>query len=285
MRGIHIYGKEINMNENEIITECKDLHNHTYLSYCGDRDVHADTYIPYCKQEKVTTIGYSNHVYYGENVLEGRFFKTGALRAADMRDEVDKINASDCGVRALLGCEGELFYKKEPSVSYEEAKMFDYVLLSPSHINNYYYYYQRFIDVEDVKTMQDLLVYQFKRACSLEYPVPVGIAHPFYPLMHRKEQEIVDGISDSALADCFSLAAKNGISIELHACLYRKGTALDGDGLSPTYMRILSAAKACGCKFHFGSDSHRVKMFVGTHEKLLLAAKKIGITKNDIWDI
>jgi histidinol phosphatase-like PHP family hydrolase len=50
-------------------------------------------------------------------------------------------------------------------------------------------------------------------------------------------------------------------------------------------MRILSAAKACGCKFHFGSDSHRVKMFVGTHEKLLLAAKKIGITKNDVWDI
>ena len=273
------------MREEDVITECKDLHNHTRLSYCGDRDVYAYTYVPYCESEKVTTLGISNHLYYGESELEGKFYKSGAYRAADLKDELDMIKKMNSNVRVLLGCEVEMFYNKEPSLSYDEAKMFDYALMSPSHIGNYDYYYRRFFDIDNVKVVQDLLVEQFKRACYVKYPIPVGMAHPLYPLISKNEQEIVDGISDSALADCFSLAAKNGISIELHACLYRKNTKLDEDGLSPSYMRILSAAKACGCKFHFGSDSHRVSMFVGSHQKLLLAAKKLGITKNDIWEI
>ncbi|MBQ9151009.1 MAG: hypothetical protein IJX72_02070, partial [Clostridia bacterium] len=75
------------------------------------------------------------------------------------------------------------------------------------------------------------------------------------------------------------------ISIEIHACLYRKDTPLNEHGLSDHYLRILSAAKACGCKFHFGSDAHEPKAFVGSHDRLRKAAELVGITEDDLWDV
>ena len=140
-------------------------------------------------------------------------------------------------------------------------------------------------DLNSPDVLRQLTIDRFIAACQLDYPVPMGICHPLYPICSPYQAEIIDGMSDTCLKELFSMAAEKHISIEIHACLYRKDTPLNEYGLSDHYLRILSAAKDCGCQFHFGSDAHDPKAFVGVHDKLRKAAELVGITEHDLWDV
>ncbi len=261
-----------------------DLHLHTNYSLCAPGTTFVKSFLPHCEQEGIRLLGFSNHIYPKET-LEAFQMKasSGVEYALGIRKEIDELFGKS-GVRMLIGGEVETIYGKEPGLKREEAKLLDYILLAPSHIFNFPSEYQH-MDLSTPEKARDLLLEQFKRACLLEYDVPVGICHPLYPICCPWEQEVVDGITYDQLKECFLLAAKHNKSIEIHACLYRNGTRLDADGLSPSYMRILSVAKECGCKFHFGSDAHAPNEFVGVHSKLELAAQRLGITENDLWEI
>ena len=93
-------------------------------------------------------------------------------------------------------------------------------------------------------------------------------------------------MTDDQLGECYTLAAQTKKSIEIHACLYRDTVELDSEGLSPTYIRMLSIAKECGCQFHFGSDAHEAQYaFSGVHRLLERAATRAGITEYDLWPL
>ena len=99
------------------------------------------------------------------------------------------------------------------------------------------------------------------------------------------EYDVVRSFTDEELEDCFTLAAQKRRSIEIHACLSRNGTPLDDEGISPSYVHFLEIAKKCGCKFHFGADIHVPSHFSGSHEKLEIAARRVGITEDDLWEL
>ncbi len=272
------------MNGSGLYNTPSDLHVHTNLSFCAPRQTLASSYLPHCGQEGVTTLGFSNHIYAPRYLKRaGIPEERGGDYALRLRRELEELQPS-APVRLLLGCEVETFCGEEPTLSPQEAKNFDYVLLAASHIMNFPDEYRNY-DLSTPAKLRALILERFLRACELEYPVPTGICHPLYPICSPWEQEVVDGITDSQLADCFTLAAAKNKSIEIHACLYRRGTALDEEGLSPSYLRVLAAAKACGCRFHFGSDAHSPDAFQGVHRLLLLAAQRLGITREDIWPI
>ena len=271
------------MKENHAIWQA-DLHLHTRLSFCAPQTTAADAYLPLCGEEGITVLGFSDHIYPARYITERRIPEgRGAAYALRLKPELEALRTKT-EIRLLLGGESEMFYGQEPALTYEEAKDFDYVLLAASHILNMPREYEKY-DLSTPEKLRRMVLEQFYNACLLDFPVPVGICHPLYPLCSPYEQEVVDDITDSELADCLTLAAKRNRSIEIHACLFRKGTALDRDGLSPTYLRVLSAAKACGCRFHFGSDAHEPAAFAGTHRLLHLAAEKVGITPEDMWEL
>lgn len=263
-----------------------DLHIHTNYSHCAPRETVAESYLPYLEKEDVRVLGFSNHLYYPDSVSEEERAEgenPGVRRVLKIKEELEALRQkTDC--RILLGCEVETVYGREPSLPRELAGQFDYILLAASHILNLPGYYRNY-DLSTPERLRDLVIERFRYACQYDYPAPTGICHPLYPICSPIEQEIVDGISDSILADCFTLAAKKNISIEIHACLYRNGTALDEERLSPTYLRVLSAAKACGCHFHFGTDAHAAERFYGKHALLRRAAERVGITEDDMWKL
>ncbi len=254
-----------------------DLHVHTNLSLCAPGTTFVSSYLPYCGDEGVDILGISNHLYAHMTDVRGADYMEYILRG---RKEIEAIE--DPGVRIIFGCESELFYGQEPGLSHRDEHNFDYVLLAPSHIFNQMGFYRDY-DLSDAGKVRDLILKQFERACMAEYEIPSGICHPLYPICCPWEQEVVDGMTDSQLTECFELAREKGKSIEIHACLYRHGTQLDGEGLSPSYLRILSFAKKCGCKFHFGSDAHAPDAFIGSHARLRRAAERIGINGDDMW--
>ena len=265
-----------------------DLHLHTNLSNCAPRETVPETYLPFLEKEDVDTVGFSNHLYYPDSFVFSKEEKAasdvpGVQRVMKLKDSLANLG-NKTGCRILLGCEVEVAHGREPSLPKELAGNFDYILIAASHILNIRQYYRNY-DLSTPEKLRDLMIERFEYACHVGYPVPTGICHPLYPICSPDEQEIVDGISDSRLADCFTLAAKNNISIEIHACLYRNGTRLDEERLSPSYIRLLSAAKACGCHFHFGSDAHCAEAFANTHSLLRRAAERAGIIKEDMWKL
>jgi histidinol phosphatase-like PHP family hydrolase len=256
-----------------------DLHTHTNRSICAPQSVTVASYLPACATEGIRTLGISNHVY-KPTVLNVNY-PDNISYALQVREEMRQLQPQT-DVKLLLGCEVDIFYGQEPTVPVEDAPLFDYALIAASHIFNWAHEYAG-IDLSTPEKIRRMLIDRFVYACELDYAIPVGICHPLYPLCTPNEQEIVDGFTYAELKDCFTLAAERKRSIEIHACLYRNSTQLNEDGLSPSYLRLLSVAKECGCQFHFGVDAHTPEAFVGYHQKLERAAQIVGITQDDLW--
>lgn len=250
-----------------------DLHLHTNLSLCAPNTTNINTYLDYCDTEGIKKIGISNHLY----------TYMGVDHTLQIKDEIRSLQKST-SVKILTGCEMEMFYDEEFVLDKKTASQFDYVLLAPSHIFNQMKHYEKF-DLSSSDKIRRLLIDNFKRACLLDLGVPTAICHPLYPICAPNQQEILDGMTDEQLAECYTLAAQHDKSIEIHACLYRDTVTLDQEGLSPSYIRMLSIAKQCGCKFYFGSDAHEIQSFVNKHGLLERAAERAGICEDDLWQL
>lgn len=263
-----------------------DLHLHTNLSFCAPDTTKVSSYLPFCSQENIKRIGISNHLYSNRGVEYILQIKEELDSLQDDRQRSNRFDdrLKNISPEILLGCEAELFYGKEPQLTKKDTHHFDYVLIAASHIFNKLEQYKDF-DLSNSEKIRDLLIENFQFACHQDLGVPTGICHPLYPICAPNQQEILNIMTDEQLVDCYSLAAKKDISIEIHACLYRNTVELDGEGLSPSYIRMLSIAKECGCKFHFGSDAHSPDQFVYVHRLLERAAERAGITENDLWHL
>ena len=261
-----------------------DLHIHTKQSGCAPRTSEAASYLPYCKQEGIRLLGISDHVYSDETLYECGYVNENKMSHLLVTRPILEELAKTSDVRFLFGCEAEYFPGQPPLISQEESLSFDYILMAASHVLNQPRMYSAY-DIHDPNVLRKLTIDRFVEACKLDYPVPMGICHPLYPIGSTRQCEILDGISDACLNELFSMAAEKKISIEIHACLYRDGTPLNEYGLSDRYLRLLAAAKECGCMFHFGSDAHSPEMFIGVHDKLRKTAEILGITEDDIWPV
>ena len=250
-----------------------DLHLHTNLSSCAPRESVVESYLPHCASEGVELLGIANHLYSGK----------GVEHVLKIREEIANLG-SEWSQKILVGCEAEVYNGKPQTISKSEAAGLDYLLLAPSHIFNQIGHYDGF-DLSTSGKIRDLVLENFKYACSWDLGVPTGICHPLYPICAPRQQEILNLMTDEQLVDCYTLAAKSDKSIEIHACLYRNTVDLDEEGLSPSYIRMLTIAKECGCKFHFGSDAHNPDAFIGKHRLLERAAVRAGICKNNLWEI
>lgn len=87
--------------------------------------------------------------------------------------------------------------------------------------------------------------------------MPIAIAHSFAPcgVPHVKKNEYLSHIRDEDAAECYRAAAKLGLYIELNVgAITEVSFDMDNNRLIDLY-RI---AKAEGCQFTFGTDSHSV---------------------------
>lgn len=250
-----------------------DLHLHTNLSACAPKTTTVSSYLEHCNSEGIKKIGISNHLYSHK----------GIEHTLQIKDEIRSLQ-NNTSIQILLGCEMEMFYDEDFMLDKKTARNFDYVLLAPSHIFNSMPRYEKF-DLSSPDKIRHLLIDNFKRACVLDLGVPTAICHPLYPICAPNQQEILDGMTDAQLAECYTLAARHNKSIEIHACLYRNTVTLDEEGLSPSYIHMLSIAKQCGCKFHFGCDAHEPFAFINTHGLLQRAAERAGICEDDLWHL
>lgn len=121
---------------------------------------------------------------------------------------------------------------------------------------------ERTVDV--IKYNAEFLVDSFKKLmANTEFRkmaglLPTSVAHPFAPcgFSAPMQKSIVEAISDSDYADCFTLAKNLGVNIEINTGAINKSA---DDFADEPMIRVMRIARECGCTFTFGTDTHSLK--------------------------
>lgn len=252
-----------------------DLHVHTNLSSCGDPSATLDAMAAAGKRAGLDVIGISNHLWDGAVAGSSSWYAPqDVAHVLRLREEMAAVTSP----RILLGCEAEYTGGSTVSVSLESAALFDYILIPFTHLHM-----KDFVIPSEITEPQAVTAFMLARGFELmEHPLttcgtPLGFAHPFLPSSFFKvRSEILAAISTEQYRRFFTRAAEKQISIEIHGAM----TVCSRD----EYLRMLSTAKACGCRFHFASDAHAPKeMTAELYAALALLAEDAGIGESDLW--
>lgn len=254
-----------------------DFHVHTCLSACARPDATVQGYLDLCKQENLTAIGFSDHLW-DTAVCKTNAYKNNPYEK--LCEIYSMIPKDTNGVKVFVGCETDMNVYGQIGITKDHANELDYVLIPISH---YHHAECRFLgmDVNDKKFMRKFALDRFHKACDAGFSVPTGICHPFVPYGTILRDELLQEITDNDYLECFKHAAQNNIFIELHWTTNSQRWTNGENGFSVEYIRMATFAKEAGCKFTFGSDAHAHESFIsGVHENEVRFANYCGITED-----
>ncbi len=257
-----------------------DFHIHTNLSICADRSVGLDTYIENARKSGLKKIGIANHFW--DNTIECGISFYNIQNYEHLAKIIPEIKEkSNDELKIYFGCEAEYDYKhRGVSITEETAEKFDYILVPNSHTHltmpkDFYEPYQKHVDYM-IQAYTDIINSNVSKYIT-------AIAHPFQAVRCPYPNDIlVKMISDDMFKRLFTQTAEAGIAYEINTTWMNKKTQEEIADFE--FIRMYRLAKESGCKFIFGSDSHK-----GTeHEKYSNAefvADLLGLDENDILDI
>lgn len=258
----------------------QDLHIHTNLSLCAARDTTAKDYIPFAKEDGLTTLGFSNHLWDSDVAGASKWYSPQNLEhVLRLKRELPESGVID-GVRVLFGCETEFTYEWKLCLTEEHMDLFDFILAPHSHTHQSIVVPQD--RVADIRDHAQYLMDSF--LALIRHPLAhriTAVAHPFVPGTRYNLYNAAQALIPTGyFCEAFHEAKEKGIAIEVNgSCL----TYLPEDEIPKCeYVRIYRLAKECGCKFTYGSDSHdhRDRRKIHLVERFL---DQCGITESDFY--
>ena len=234
-----------------------DLHVHTYLSSCCvDKENQTPKKILALAEEiGLDAIGFLDHIWTNTQLEPSDWYRSqDEQQITRLRHDLMSVSSS---VRVLIGCEADTVAPGKFSITQEFAESLDYVGLSCSH-----FHMNRFVqqpkDDSPRSLGKHLMTFFVSAARS---GLATVIVHPFKPFGYLDQYDsAIAALSDTELFDAFSVTAELDIAIEITTSFLPPIKEKDGSAASmwsiETPFRILSLAKAAGCKFCFGSDAH-----------------------------
>ena len=229
-----------------------DYHIHSYLSLCSHDDEHtAARILQYAKEHGLRKICLTNHFW--DETVPGA---SGWYRKQDYAHICEELPLpTDPDVEFVFGCETDMDKHLTLGLAPEHFDRFGFIIIPTTHLH------MKGFTVEEGITLEERAEAYIKRlAAVLDMDLPfhkIGIAHLTCSLLAPGEWQdhlkVLDMISDEEFTRLFTKAAKVGVGIELNfpANSYSKEDL-------PRAIRPYKIAKACGCKFYLGSDSHKV---------------------------
>lgn len=256
-----------------------DLHVHTFLSSCSkDKQAVPPAIIERAQTQNLEIIGFADHLW--DATVDGASSWYASQDTAHLLQIKEQIPTDPHGIKILVGCETEYRGNGRIGISRATAEQLDFVLVPFTHFHMGAY----MATPEEVATADAIAkttVRRFQEVLTLG--LATGLAHPFMLCGYKeRSDDILGRISDAAFADCFGQAAQQGVSIEIHPGYFPslRGPICEGYH-DETFLRILSIAKQCGCRFHFASDTHTLDG-IGSVHQLAPYLAELGITNEDI---
>jgi len=262
-----------------------DLHVHTYLSACcGDKENQIPEKILVVAEELgLDTIGFSDHIWTNPQVEpSGWYLPQDERQIIRLRSDLASLSSP---VRVLVGCEADTIAPGKFSITQEFASSLDYVGLSCSHFHMKKLVQQPKDD--SPRSVGEHLMTFFVSA--IKSGLATIIVHPFLPLGYKNQyDDIIAALSDAELSDAFSVAAEQNVALEITTAFFPSIEKENGPAVSmwsiETPSRVLSLAKAVGCKFSFGSDAHSLERMKQLPE-LEIFSKHLDLKKEDMVPI
>lgn len=237
-----------------------DFHCHTYHSPCGEDEMIPEVVLRTAESRGVKMLGIMDHYY--RHLLHMHAF-------AQLREEC----AGKAGhLKLLFGCEADVTDPNTVSITEEETKQFDYVLLASNHFLN-----KRVVacpPTEDPDGLAEYFLTMFRKAVSIPY-IDI-IPHPFYIFPNTYDFLIPARIKVDDLCDALTVAKQNKIAMEISPRAVKYSEQI------PFFMRFYKLAKRVGLKFSIGTDAHRLEL-VGTQDQIEPIVREINLTVDDLW--
>lgn len=264
-----------------------DLHIHSGGSMCsGDPEQTPERILQYATDEGFTTVALTDH-FWDETVpmLQGGWgpdFYTSQNWAHICKS---LPLPSREGIRFLFGAEVDMTLDGVIGISQERLAQMDFLLISLSH----FHMTDFTIRGEDAATPEgraEVLLTKLERLLTYDLPWrKISLAHLTGPKLGGGDPdthcEVLQRMQGERLTAIFRRIAELGMGIELNTGTFHFGNDAEREAVTAFYAH----AKACGCKFTFGSDEHKSAGF-GYHRKRGQAmADALGLTEADIFRV
>lgn len=261
-----------------------DYHIHSQLSTCsGDPEQTPQRILQYAKENGLTSICLTDH--YWDAAVPGAS-PWYAPQDFDHIAESRPLPQAE-GIEFLFGCETDLRKELVLGLPMSRFDEFDFVIIPTTHLHmNGFTIAEE--DLDSTKRRAQLWVERLEAVLDMDLPFgKIGIAHLACGLIYRTKErprekylETLRLIPDDDLERVFTKAAKVGCGIELQQ--YDMAFAPHEED---TVLRPFRVAKACGCKFYLGSDSHCPSAFAKAKETLERAVTKLELREEDKFHI
>ena len=264
-----------------------DLHIHSVGSMCsGDPEQTPARILQYAVDEGFTTVALTDH-FWDEAVpmLRGGWGPDFYLSQNWPHISKSLPLPHTEGVRFLFGAEAEMTLDGTVGLSPERAAEMDFALISISH----FHCTDFTITAEDAATpagRSEVLLRKLEWVLQRDLPWhKVGLAH----LLGQKVSggdpdvhcEIIRLLQGERLTALFKKAARLGVGIELNTATFGFGNDAEREAVTAFYAH----AKACGCKFFFGSDAHAPFQTEHHRQRAQAMADALELTEEDIFQL
>lgn len=244
-----------------------DFHVHTKRSLCADQEVTVKDYLEVMRKNGISKVGFSDHFWAGtpiEKISEDkdvREFYTiqNFAHVKTIREEIAALSEEDKdGMKIYFGCECEYDpYVGDLAITEEYAEQFEFVIVPNSHTHmmmpkTFYQPYEKHKEFM-IEAYMNVIHSPLSRYVT-------SMAHPFEAVCCPYDNRILmDMITDDEFRRMFSATAEKGIAVEINIAGIREKTP--EEIADDPVIRMYRLAKECGCKFTFGSDSHRTGLY------------------------
>ena len=264
-----------------------DMHIHSGGSMCsGDPEQTPRRILQYAADEGFTTVALTDH-FWDETVpmLQGGWgpdFYT-SQNWEHIRKQCPLPHRD--GVRFLFGAEVEMTLDGTVGIAPDRCAAMDFVLISISHFHMTDFTI-RAADADTPAGRAQALLDKLETVLAMPLPWhKVGLAHLTGPklgggdpIAHCQVLKLVQGDRLTAL---FQKAAALGVGIELNTATFGFGSEEEQQAVTAFYAH----AKACGCKFFFGSDAHGPHHFLHHRARAQAMADRLSLTEADIFRV
>ena len=255
-----------------------DLHIHSILSSCAqDTTQVKENILAYARKNNLRQICLTDHFW--DASVPG----ASAWYEPQNYDWISQVQPLPQGedTAFLFGCETELDKHMTLGVHPDHYDRFDFIVIPTTH------FHMRFAAPTEVVATTEgkikLWLDRLEAVLNMDLPFhKVGIAHLVCPLLavtrqNREEYlRVLDNLPAEEMERLFSKAAQLGVGIEIN-----KEDFMFADNEADTVLRPFKVAKACGCKFYCGSDSHSQRSFDNMPQIMDRAIDLLNLQESD----
>lgn len=250
-----------------------DLHIHSYLSSCSrDPEQTPERILQYAKENGLSMVCLTNH--YWDGLVEGAHPWYVPQNFEHLLEAKPLPEAQ--GIRFLFGCETDMRADKVIGIPPERYDEFDFIIVPTTHLQFLGFTISE-SDYASTEKKAKQWVDRLDALLDMDLPFyKVGIAHLVTRHTAERDPEgyiaLMKALRDDDMERIFTKVAELGAGIELNSFDMRFS-----DDEADLVLRPFRVAKACGCKFYLGSDSH--------HPAALIDAPAIFERTIDLLDL